>query len=109
MQRKKNSQKFNVQVPKSVEKEIFKLEPEIQKVVLSALMELKNSPFPDGKSIKKLSGGKIPFYEKRTGDFRSVYTIRGKMVGILFVVDRKELKEKLKALRKSHRYRDFSR
>lgn len=91
-------EEFKVVFTKVAEKDIDKLEPKTRLRILQATKGLGVSPFPRGDTIKRLKGARIPLYRLRVGDFRIVYHIDGKKIAVLFVVDRKDLEKKLKAL-----------
>lgn len=89
---------FKVAFTKVAEKDINALEPKIRLKILQATKVLEVSPFPRGNTIKKLKGAKIPLYRLRVGDFRVIYHIDGRKIAVLFIVDRKDLEQKLRNL-----------
>ena len=89
---------FKVVFTKVAQKDLNGLDAKTRLRVLQATKGLKTAPFPRGNIVKKFRGAKISLYRLRTGDFRIVYHIDGKNVAILFIVDRKDLEKRLKAL-----------
>jgi mRNA-degrading endonuclease RelE of RelBE toxin-antitoxin system len=57
------------------------------------------NPFPHGTAIKRLKGFHLPVYRFRSGDYRVLYTIRGKEIIILRVINRKILEREIKRLK----------
>ncbi|MEA3328451.1 MAG: type II toxin-antitoxin system RelE/ParE family toxin [Candidatus Omnitrophota bacterium] len=95
---RKTLEEFKVVFTKVARKDLNGLDAEIRLNILQAAKHLKTAPFPRGSIIKKFKGIKIPLYRLRAGNFRIVYHIDGKNVAVLFIVDRKDLEKKLKAL-----------
>ena len=60
---------------------------------------LPADPFPYGTAIKRLKGFRLPVYRFGSGDFRILYTIRGKEIIILRVISRKTLEREIKQLK----------
>ena len=56
-------------------------------------------PFPQGTTIKRLKGFRPLVYRLRSGDYRVLYSIRGKEKIILRVIDRKTLEREIKKLK----------
>ena len=63
------------------------------------LKVLPLNPFPSGAAIKRLKGFRLPVYRLRSGDYRVLYTIRGKEIIILRVINRKGLEREIKRLK----------
>ena len=57
------------------------------------------NPFPQGTTIKRLKGFRLPVYRLRSGDYRVLYSIRGEEIIILRVIDRKTLEKETKRLK----------
>lgn len=63
--------------------------------------DLKNLQFtalPSGPQVKRLKGFRPPVYRLRSGDYRILYQIRGDVVNVLRVIDRKLLERIIKRL-----------
>ena len=89
---------FKVIFTKLAEKDLNALDPRTRLRILQSTKGLEAFPFPRGDTVKKLKGAKIALYRLRVGDFRVVYHMDGRKVVVLFVVARKDLEKKLKAL-----------
>lgn len=63
---------FELTFKKSAQKELRKIPPKEQLLILKALKELQIDPFPPG--VRKLVGGDIS-YRIRIGDYRVIYNI----------------------------------
>ena len=72
---------------------------EIRKRIHEDLETLQTSPLPSGTQIKRLKAFRPPVYRLRSGDFRVLYHIRGEVVTILRVIDRKFLERVIKRLK----------
>ncbi len=89
---------FKVVFTKTAAKDLDGLSAETRLAILRAIQGLEVSPFPSGSVIKKLKGSKIPIYRLRVGDFRVIYHLDKNIAVVLAVVDRKDLKKKLKSI-----------
>ncbi len=91
--------KYEVQILKGAQKELNALEPSVRLQLLTKMKVLETNPLPRGKNeIKILRGFRPPLLRLRSGDFRIVYRISGKMIEVLSVVPRKELERRLRQL-----------
>ncbi len=61
---------YKVAFDKGAEKEFLKLETQVQKLVSSKILDLKNGNFSNDKALKGKHKGK---FRKRAGNFRIVY------------------------------------
>ena len=66
---------------KSAEKQLLKLEKDIQKRVISTLERIRVRPYPH---VKKLVGS--PYFRLRVGDYRVILDIRENKL-LIFVVE----------------------
>ncbi len=84
---------YKILIEKKAEKDLEKIPKEIQRKIISKILELKNSP--------RLNAGKISgsnnYYRIRIGDYRAVYEIKNKKREIiLFIIrHRKEVYKKI--------------
>lgn len=69
---------------------------EAAREILDDLELLKKTPWPGPPKVKKLRGHDL--YRLKTGEYRSVFEIRGEKVVVLRIVGRKELERVLKSL-----------
>lgn len=83
--------KYKLVIPKSVHKQIEKLNPTVRNKIINAILALENGPFPKGKKIKHLKGLEDEFVRLRVGDYRVLYEVVGENISILGVVHRKDL------------------
>lgn len=91
--------KYEVQILKGAQKELNALEPSVRLQPLTKMKVLETTPLPrDKNEIKILRGFRPPLLRLRSGDFRIVYRISGKMIEVLSVVPRKELERRLRQL-----------
>ena len=72
---------FDVVFSKSAEKQLLKLEKDIQKRVISTLERIRVRPYPH---VKKLVGS--PYFRLRVGDYRVILDIRENKL-LIFVVE----------------------
>jgi mRNA interferase RelE/StbE len=73
--------KFQVILPKSVQKELDRLPDEISRRVLARLAGLETSPHPP--DVKKLKGRDA--WRIRIGDYRVIYEIHDRVLQILVI------------------------
>jgi mRNA interferase RelE/StbE len=71
---------------------------ELKEQIHRDLKTLQTSPLPSGTQIKRLKGFRPPVYRLRSGDYRVLYQIRGDVVNVLRVIDRKLLERVIKRL-----------
>jgi len=91
-------EEFKIIFTNVAEKDLDALDTRTRLRILQSTKSLGTFPFPRGDTVKKLKGTKITLYRLRVGDFRVVYHIDDRKLVVLFVVDRKDLEKKLKAL-----------
>ena len=72
---------FEIEFSKSAEKQLLKLEKDIQKRVISTLERIRIRPYPH---VKKLVGS--PYFRLRVGDYRVILDIRENKL-LIFVVE----------------------
>ena len=72
---------YNVFFSKTAEKQLYKLEREVQVRIISALERIRIRPYPH---VKKLVG--IPYFRLRVGDYRVILDIRDKEL-VIFVIE----------------------
>lgn len=72
---------YNVEFSKTAEKQIYKLEKEIQLRIISTLERIRIRPYPH---IKKLVG--VPYFRLRVGDYRVILDIRDDKL-VIFVIE----------------------
>ena len=82
---------YSLQLAKQARTDLEQLPVKIQKQIARDLETLTAKPFPEGIRIKKLKGFSFPLYRLRTGDFRVLYRIDGRLITLLRVIDRKIL------------------
>lgn len=73
---------YTIEIAPAAERALKKLEANIQKRIIKALLKLEVEPRPAG--IKKLSG-EDDLYRARVGDYRIVYKIRDNELIVLVV------------------------
>ena len=73
--------KFQIILPKSVQKELDRLPDEITSRILARLTALENNPRP--ADVKKLKGRSA--WRIRVGDYRVIYEIRDRFLQIIVV------------------------
>jgi len=71
---------------------------ELKEQIHRDLKTLQTSPLPSGTQIKRLKRFRPPVYRLRSGDYRVLYQIRGDVVNVLRVIDRKLLERVIKRL-----------
>jgi len=92
---------FQVEVTAHAQGDLAQLPPKQRFQVLKKVQMLKESPFPEGKAIRRLRArlkSSEPIYRLRVGDYRVIYLIREERVLILTVVHRRDLERALKEL-----------
>ena len=72
---------FNIEFSKTAEKQLYKLEKNIQIRIISALERVRIRPYPH---IKKLVGS--PYFRLRVGDYRLILDIQTNKL-IIFVIE----------------------
>lgn len=72
---------FEIEFSKSAEKQLFKLEKDIQKRIVSTLDRIRIRPYPH---VKKLVGN--PYFRLRVGEYRVILDIRKNKL-FIFVVE----------------------
>ena len=72
---------FDIEFSKSAEKELSKLEKEIQIRIVSTLDRIRVRPYPH---VKKLVGS--PYFRLRVGDYRVILDIRENRL-LIFVIE----------------------
>ncbi len=72
---------FDIEFSKSAEKQLFKLEKDIQKRVVSTLDRIRVRPYPH---VKKLVGN--PYFRLRVGEYRVILDIQENKL-LIFVVE----------------------
>jgi len=88
--------RYKLIIPKSVFKEIEKLDLPLKRRIRDALLALRENPFPPGKRVKRLKGPYDEFWRLRVGDYRVMYEVEGGEVRILGIVHRKDLEKWLR-------------
>lgn len=80
---------YTVEVAKKAAKQLRKLTPDAQRVVLSLLDGLAENPRPHG--CKKMQGTQRPRFRVRRGNFRVIYEVHDDQLLVLVLVlgDRK--------------------
>jgi mRNA-degrading endonuclease RelE of RelBE toxin-antitoxin system len=82
--------KCNVFVSKTFQKEFYKLQEKLQKLIKTALRELEKDPYKSRPNcdIKQLKETKPIKYRLRVGDYRVIYIIDKKEVKIIDILKR---------------------
>ncbi len=75
---------YLVLTTKTFDKNFKKLEKKISDKVINFVVELKNSPVPNGFDIKKMIGGDNE-YRCRIGDYRILYKVMKKEIVIVML------------------------
>lgn len=70
----------------------------LQDQIHGDLKNLQSATLPSGPQIKRLKGFRPPVYRLRSGDYRVLYQIRGDVVNVLRVIDRKLSERVIKRL-----------
>lgn len=85
----RKSMDYKIFIDGKAEKELSKLQSDLQKKIILSILRLKNNPRPFG--IRKLSGLKS-CYRLRIGDYRAIYEIddEKKLINILIIRHRKD-------------------
>jgi mRNA interferase RelE/StbE len=73
--------KFQVILPKSVQKQLDRLANDVARRVLNRLRELEDNPRPTG--VKKLKGRTA--WRVRVGDYRIIYEIHDRELQIIII------------------------
>lgn len=82
---------YRLIIPKSVFKQIEKLDRSQRDRVRDALVQLAANPYPEGKKWKQLKGTGGEFLRLRVGDYRVMYTVQADALEILGVIHRRDL------------------
>ena len=72
---------FEIEFSKSAEKQLLRLEKDIQRRVISTLERIRVRPYPH---VKKLVGS--PYFRLRVGDYRVILDIKENKL-LIFVVE----------------------
>jgi len=78
---------YTVIVKPAAERELKKLERDIQQRILRALEALADNPFPQG--CKRLAGLKL--YRVRVGDYRIIYLAEQRQITVAKVAHRRDV------------------
>ncbi len=70
----------------------------LQDQIHGDIKNLQSTALPSGPQVKRLKGFRPPVYRLRSGDYRVLYQIRGDVVNVLRVIDRKLLERVIKRL-----------
>jgi mRNA interferase RelE/StbE len=90
--------RFQVVLTQHAVEDLKEISKELKEQIHRDLETLQTSPLPSGIQIKRLKGFRPPVYRLRSGNFRVLYHIRGQVVTVLRVVDRKLLERVIKRL-----------
>jgi len=90
--------RFQVTLTEHAVADLGDISKELRDQVLRDLQTLESAPFPSKTHIKRLKGFRPPVYRLRSGDFRVLYQIRGDVVTVLRIIDRKFLERIIKRL-----------
>jgi mRNA interferase RelE/StbE len=90
--------RFQVVLSQHALDDLKEISKELKEQIHRDLETLQTSPLPSGTQIKRLKGFRPPVYRLRSGNFRVLYHIRGQVVAVLRVVDRKLLERVIKRL-----------
>lgn len=77
------------------ERDLMGLPRRIAAQILDDLERLLTEPWPQNQ-IKKLKG--VPFWEMKSGDYRSLFLREGRQVIILRIVNRKDLERTIRRM-----------
>ena len=91
--------KFQVVLTQNAIVDLEEVSKELREKIHRDLKTLQTRPLPSGTQIKRLRGFRPAVYRLRSGAFRVLYHIRGEVVTILRVIDRKFLKRVIKRLK----------
>ena len=91
--------KFHVQLTEHAIEDLGNIPEKFREKIHQDVEILKSDPFPSGSRIKRLKNFRPPVYRLRSGDYRILYQIVGKLVTILRVIDRKLLTRALKRIK----------
>jgi len=72
---------FSIEFSKTAEKQLYKLEKDMQIRIIQALERIKIRPYP---YVKRLVG--VPYFKLRVGDYRLILDIRENKL-IIFVIE----------------------
>ena len=90
--------RFRVVLTQHAIDDLKEIAKELREQIHRDLETLPKNPLPLGPQVKRLKGFRPPVYRLRSGDFRILYHIRGPVVTILRVIDRKLLERVIKRL-----------
>jgi mRNA interferase RelE/StbE len=74
---------YTVEVIPDAKKQLAKLPTQDQARIAQALLELRQTPRPDG--VKKLKGKQTGLYRIRLGSYRVIYSINDKVLHVIVV------------------------
>jgi mRNA interferase RelE/StbE len=78
--------KFEIVLSPSAVKDLDSLEGTVYAKILRQLQNLGDSPFPRGKTIKKIKGTRLNYYRLRVDKNRVFYMIEGNRVIVLRIL-----------------------
>jgi len=90
--------KFQVVLTQHAIVDLEEVSKELREQIYRNLISLQTRPFPSGTQIKRLKGFRPPVYRLKSGNFRVLYHIRGELITVLRVIDRKLLERVIKKL-----------
>jgi mRNA interferase RelE/StbE len=90
--------RFQVVLTQHAIADLEEVPKELKEQIHRDLKTLQTSPLPSGTQIKRLKGLRPPVYRLRSRDYRVLYQIRGDVVNVLRVIDRKLLERVIKRL-----------
>jgi len=81
---------YKIAFDKDAEKEFLKLNPKIQKLISSKILDLQSGNFSNDKQLKGKHQGK---FRKRAGDYRIIYLKEGNylVISLIRIAHRKEV------------------
>lgn len=89
--------KFKIVVTDDAKRDLRQIERNLRQKILQKFKILETSPFPTIKPVKKIEAScKIPLFRLRAGDYRIIYHVRGRTVGIITIVHRKDFDNAVK-------------
>ncbi|MFB3886390.1 MAG: type II toxin-antitoxin system RelE/ParE family toxin [Thermodesulfobacteriota bacterium] len=91
--------RFRVALTEHAIADLKNIPEELRNQVHQDLHSLESAPFPSGKRIKRLKGFRPAVYRLRSGDFRVLYHIKGEIITVLRVIDKKLLERVIRRLR----------
>ncbi len=81
---------YKIAFDKDAEKEFLKLNPKIQKLISSKILDLQSGNFSNDKQLKGKHQGK---FRKRAGNYRIIYLKEGNylVISLIRIAHRKEV------------------